>query len=137
MGTENIIKLANNIKNKYKGFSILDIIKRLNIRISYTNLNPKIYPAYTLNINGNPTIILNSEYDIKSQNVLAAHELGHALLHKDNYYNQFGDERNGDQEYEANLFAVSLLFNEDDFNIKFTSLTNYELKYLLDLNIRK
>ena len=38
-------------------------------------------------------------------------------------------------EYEANLFAVSLLFNENDFNMKVLNMSNYLLKQVLDYNI--
>jgi Zn-dependent peptidase ImmA (M78 family) len=38
-------------------------------------------------------------------------------------------------EYEANLFAVSLLFNECDFNMKFLNMSNYLLKQVHDYNI--
>jgi DNA repair exonuclease SbcCD ATPase subunit len=38
-------------------------------------------------------------------------------------------------EYEANLFAVSLLFNESDFNMKVLNISNYLLKQVLDYNI--
>ena len=75
-------------------------------------------------------------FNKKQQNILAAHELGNALLHKDNYYNQFGDSRNYKQEYEANLFAVALLFNKEDFNCNICLLDNYELKFILDYNIK-
>ena len=38
-------------------------------------------------------------------------------------------------EYEANLFAVTLLFNESDFNMKVLNMSNYLLKQVLDYNI--
>ena len=38
-------------------------------------------------------------------------------------------------EYEANLFAVSLLFNKCDFNMKFLNISNSLLKHVLDYNI--
>lgn len=40
-------------------------------------------------------------------------------------------------EYEANLFAVSLLFDEEDFNIKMLNMSNYLLKQVLDYNIEE
>ena len=38
---------------------------------------------------------------------------------------------------EANLFAVSLLFDEEDFNIKMLNMSNYLLKQILDYNIEE
>lgn len=135
MRIDEIIKLAKHIKVTY-GSNPIDIANKIGVGIGYTNLNPKVYPAYTINT-GKPMIILNNYFSNKSQNILAAHELGHALLHNDNYYNGFGDTRNSNEEFEANLFAVTLLFNEDDFNVKFKNLSNYDLKGLLDLNIEE
>ena len=81
--------------------------------------------AYTIRSDNYPTIIIiNGRYEHKSQLVLCAHELGHALLHSDD-----------NVEYEANLFAVSLLFNESDFNMKVLNMSNYLLKQVLDYNI--
>ena len=137
MTTKEIVSLATTIKNTYKNKSVLDIIKSLNYTIMSTMLNESVYPAYTINYNGAPCIVINRHFNKKQQNILAAHELGHALLHKKNYYNQFGDSRNDKQEYEANLFAVALLFNKEDFNCNICLLDNYELKFILDYNIKK
>ena len=89
--------------------------------------------AYTIRSDNYPTIIIiNGRYEHKSQLVLCAHELGHALLHSDDINNFAVTSKNAfkNVEYEANLFAVSLLFNESDFNI-----SNYLLKQVLDYNI--
>ena len=85
-----------------------------------------------------PTIIIiNGRYEHKSQLVLCAHELEHALLHSDDINNFAVTSKNAfkNVEYEANLFAVSLLFNENDFNMKVLNMSNYLLKQVLDYNI--
>ena len=71
--------------------------------------------------------------------VLCAHELGHALLHSDAVNNFAATSKNAfkNVEYEANLFAVSLLFDEEDFNIKMLNMSNYLLKQVLDYNIEE
>lgn len=76
-------------------------------------------------------------YEPKSQLVLCAHELGQALLHSDDINNFAVTSKNAfkNVEYEANLFAVSLLFNESDFNMKVLNMSNYLLKQVLDYNI--
>lgn len=136
MDKDEIIKLVEDIKSKHDGVSVIDIIECYGFEIGYTDLKREVYPAYTMNsFKGVPRIVLNNNYNNKSQNILAAHELGHAILHKDNCYNGFGDERDAIKEYEANRFAVALLFNEADINTKFNKMSNYELKYLLDYNI--
>ncbi|WP_455793575.1 ImmA/IrrE family metallo-endopeptidase [Clostridium butyricum] len=135
MGTNEIIEFAKEIRNIYHGESVIDVIRQNDIAISFTNLNPKMYPAYTINTGKTTAIILNNHFNVIQQNILAAHELGHILLHDDKIINQFGGD-NEIQEYEANLFAVALLFDENEFNVKFNKLTNYELKYILDHNIK-
>lgn len=110
----------------------------LNIPIRKITLNPNIYPAYTTNINGKAIISLNTKYTLSSQLVLCAHELAHALLHNDNYYNGF-DGENMQQEYEANLFAVAFIFSEeqyDEFIVPLNKMSNFELKSILDYNIK-
>ena len=68
---------------------------------------------------------------------LCAHELGHALLHDDgiNHFATTSKNAFTNIEYEANLFAVALLFDENDFNVPLVSMSNYTLKSILDYNI--
>lgn len=47
-----------------------------------------------------------------------------------------GDPLKDSTEEEANLFAVALLFNEEDLALRFDSLDNYLLRGLLEHNIR-
>ena len=90
--------------------------------------------AYTIRSDNYPTIIIiTGRYEHKSQLVLCAHELVHALLHSDDINNFAVTSKN--VEYEANLFAVSLLFNESDFNMKVLNISNYLLKQVIDYNI--
>lgn len=133
MRQDEIIQLVKSIKKQYNTNPI-EICKKIGIQINYTNLKPNMYPAYT--IVGKRTIIrLNSHFTLNSQKVLCAHELGHALMHKDKIINHFNDDHNGIYEYEANLFSVALLFDEKDFEIDIRKMDNYLLKSLLDLNI--
>ncbi|MDU1307635.1 MAG: ImmA/IrrE family metallo-endopeptidase [Clostridium perfringens] len=129
-----IIKLAQNIKIKF-GNNPIHICNELGIKINYMNLNPKSYKAYTLAISDNPVISINNNFTETSQKVLCAHELGHALMHKNKTINQFEDINNGIFEYEANLFAVSLLFDTNDFNLDILNMDNYILKSILDYNL--
>ncbi|NFB30181.1 ImmA/IrrE family metallo-endopeptidase [Clostridium botulinum] len=133
MEAEEIIRLAQKIKNKH-GNNCFEICSTLGIKINYTKLKPNIYPAYSLKIKETPVIILNEHFTLKSQNILCAHELGHVLMHDDRLLNQFGDENNGIEEYQANLFAVALLFDQDDLEINL--MDNYLLKGLLDMNVK-
>ena len=141
MRAEDIINLVKEIRKELGDIYLnnpIDVCNKKNIAIRKITLNPKVYPAYTTNIFGKPIISLNENYTFLSQIVLCAHELGHALLHSDNCYNGF-DGENMQQEYEANLFAVALLFTEkqyDSFSIPLEKMSNFELKYILDANIK-
>ena len=81
--------------------------------------------------------MINDRFDIPAKTVLCAHELGHALLHNDliNHYDLTTKTKGTSVEYEANLFAVSLLFDDDDFIIPIESMSGYILKLILDYNI--
>lgn len=141
MEAKKIINFVKFIREKLEFEELNDpglICRVLDIPIRQMTLNPKVYPAYTTNISGKPVISLNVHYTMLSQLVLCAHELGHALLHKDNYYNGF-DGENPQQEYEADLFAVALLFTEDQyelFNVPLEKMSKSELKCILDSNLK-
>ncbi|RXM78653.1 ImmA/IrrE family metallo-endopeptidase [Clostridium tetani] len=135
MRQDEIIKLAKSLKKQYTTNPI-KICNKLGIDINYTNLKPNIYAAYTTRIGKKPVIRLNSHFTLKSQKVLCAHELGHALMHGNKLINEFNDNHNGVNEYEANLFAVALLFDETDFAMDIKQMDNYMLKGILDYNIR-
>ena len=137
MSGDEIVTLALSIKNEFDTADVLKICGKLDIQISYTTLNPNIYQAFTIKSGAKPLIVLNSYFTLKSQNVLCAHELGHALIHDKKLLNQFNDNNNGNEEYEANLFAVTLLFNQNDLCMDLLLMDNYLLKYLLDTNIKQ
>jgi Zn-dependent peptidase ImmA (M78 family) len=132
---DEIINRAKELRKGMYGIDVISLINSLKIDLNYISLKPSIYKGYVTNIFGNPIININKLLPKKHQNIIAAHELGHALFHQDNCYNSF----NGDdfkQEYEADLFAVALLFDEKDLDVKFKDLTSYELKSILEFNLK-
>lgn len=137
MSKEEIVRFAESIREKYKTNNAVSIAHTLGINISYTSINPTTIPVYILkpNPSDQATIVINSHFTTISQIVLCAHELGHALLHRE-YINHFSsDAINNVQELEANLFAVALLFHKEDFLMNITAMDNYLLKGILDANI--
>ena len=68
---------------------------------------------------------------------LFTHELGHALLHTEpiNHFDVTTKNVHTNVEYEANLFAVALLCNEDEFNMPLAKMSNAVLKSILDCNV--
>lgn len=136
MGVYEIIELASNMKRNYKNSDPFYFCSLAEIKVVKIGLKPTIYPAFTTNINGKPVISINRFFGFKSQKILCAHELGHAILHQNNYYNCFGGD-DMQMEYEANLFAVALLFDQKQFSVPFAYMSNKELESILKLNIKE
>ena len=139
MTPEEIINKAKELKIKYNTTNAIEIAQNLGIKVITRNVNPAVFKAHIIKFDKYPAFIcINSSFSMISQCVLCAHELGHAILHQDCCYNQFdtaADMIKQKMEYEANLFAVALLFNENDFICKFSDMNNYMLKETLDINI--
>lgn len=138
MTPSEIVNLALQVKEKHGTSNPKIIISNLNINLRFTPFNKKAVKAYTISTDTNiPSITVNSNFDEKSQRVILAHELGHAVIHKKLAINHFGANKVSKEleEYEANLFAVALLFNLDELNTHILDLSNYTLKGMLDYNI--
>lgn len=133
-----IVQYSINLKNYFKTNDPFKIAQNLDISINYINLNKKAVQAYTLKPfeNAPPIISINSNFDMRSQKILCAHELGHAIFHQDTFNHFDGDSIMNSKEYEANLFAVALLFDLSKFNMSILKMDNYLLKSLLDYNIK-
>lgn len=133
--TAEIIEFAKDIKKNW-GADPFAITERLGINVSFSS---GLFPsAYTIKIPNYPTVIRISGCDtLRGRLVMCAHELGHALLHDDgvNLFSGTSKTIMNEVEYEANLFAVAFLFNEDDFNTSIASMSNYTLKMILDYNL--
>ena len=137
---EDIIRYARELRREYHTQNPYKLAEHFGIRVVdgfHTDVSRK---AITVKMEAYPTMImLNAAYDKKSRMVLCSHELGHALLHEEGMNHFSVNEKNvfTNTEYEANLFAVSLLFDDDQFNMPITEMSNYILKSILDWNIRE
>ena len=137
---EDIIRYARELRREYHTQNPYKLAEHFGIRVMdgfHTDVSRK---AFTVKMETYPTMImLNAAYDKKSRMVLCAHELGHALLHEEGMNHFSVNEKNvfTNTEYEANLFAVSLLFDDDQFNMPISEMSNYILKSILDWNIKE
>ncbi len=137
---EDIIRYARELRREYHTQNPYKLAEHFGFRVVdgfHTDVSRK---AFTVKMETYPTMImLNAAYDKKSRMVLCAHELGHALLHEEGMNHFSVNEKNvfTNTEYEANLFAVSLLFDDDQFNMPISEMSNYILKSILDWNIRE
>lgn len=55
-------------------------------------------------------VFINNKYSSYSKKIIAAHELGHLLLHEDIYLNLFDESYSSQiEDYEANIFAMEFM----------------------------
>lgn len=135
--TGEIISFARSIRRNW-GSDPVEIANRLGIHVLFRD--GRSVSAHTVKMDSYPTIIsITGCEDPVGRQVLCAHELGHALLH-DAGVNRFeGSYKSivNNIEYEANLFAVALLFDDEELNTPISEMSNYVLKSILDCNIRR
>ena len=140
MNAKDIIALTHDIREACKTNDPFSICEEFGIRTLVRESNVSGFKAHTIRMDGYPTLIsINGAYRRSSQIVLCAHELGHALLHQDRLINYFDNLKAKDihsnMEYEANLFALALLAEEEDFNVPFAEMSPSIVKYVLDYNV--
>lgn len=114
-----IENLAYSLIVKYETKNPFEISKSLGIKIMYRSDFTKLKGMYAI-ISDNKYIFINSNLEPEMQEIICAHELGHALLHEDLAKSSILQEfmlydMKSRPEYEANLFASSLLISSDDF----------------------
>ena len=141
MKAQDIIEMARSVKKNWKINDPYEIATRLGISVIHTNSCVKDFTAHTIKMPGYPTTIsINNKYSEKAKKILCAHELGHALLHEQciNYFATTSSNVMTNIEFEANLFAVALLA-DNDINMKLSipleKMNNYLLKTIMDYNI--
>lgn len=137
MRAREIIDLANDIKKTWKTKNPFEIAKHLGIFVMFCDSKRKDFTAQTIQTAGYPTIVsINDCYSETGKSVLCAHELGHALLHTGiNHFKVTEVNVRTNVEYEANLFAVALLFEQEELNMSMDKMANSTLRALLDYNI--
>ena len=132
-----IINFVRDLKNTLKTSNPYEIAEYYGICVLERNFMP-IYPAVCHKLEQYPTIIaIDSRYDDFSKKVLCGHELAHALLHA-NFMNTYGTSASTafePKEYEANLFAIALLSDDDEFINELPAYTGFQLKAIMDNNI--
>lgn len=129
---ENIIGTALLLRYTHNTKDPLEIAKRLNIKIVYTDVNFDLLPGKSYSGKTNE-IMINKNCTYMQKIIIGAHELGHIVLeHTGNTYYK---DHDFDKEYCANLFAVALLFNRNTFKYDLTEMTSYMLSSILELNL--
>ncbi len=108
---------VNSLIIRYKTSNIYELCDYLNINIKRDPLGST--KGYFLNISGEYFITLNTDLEEWEEPVVLAHELGHALLHKDTnicFLKNYTYSNTNKLENEANEFAAHLLITDDALN---------------------
>lgn len=100
------------------GRNPFDIADSLNITVMVRNDFKKQKGAFKMILN-RPFIFLNGNLSEEMQKIVVAHEIGHAVLHREAAmgagalleFELF--DMNNTMEYEANIFAANMLLDED------------------------
>ena len=112
-----ISAIANSLAKKYVTRDPIEIAEELGIEVAYRNLG-KINGYYNT-IYGSKVIRINRRLDERKKQFVAAHELGHAILHGDmstpfmREHTYFSIDK---FEIEANTFAVNLLILDSELS---------------------
>ncbi len=115
---EFVIKKANQLKKKYGTSDPFGILEALGVNIRYNHNFHRLKAFYYIML-GIPYVVLNGCLEEAERRMVAAHELGHHVLHKQLAKASpirevgFYDVKSG-PEYEANLFASELLIADTD-----------------------
>lgn len=118
MGTnDRIVSQAQALYLKYQTRDPFRIARELGIFIKYTDSLHRLKGMYTV-IKRNRIIILNNKNPQNLNRIVCAHELGHDQHHreyaKNNVMQEFAlYDMSTRLEYEANIFAASLLLEDD------------------------
>jgi len=118
MGTnDRIVSRARELCLKYGTRDPFRIAKELGVHIHCTDSLHRLKGMYTV-IKRNRIIILNSGNTQKMNRIVCAHELGHDQHHRDYAKNNVIQEfmlydMSTRMEYEANIFAASLLLEDE------------------------
>lgn len=134
-----IYDLAEELVSKYKTRDPFELCDYLGITYYYTDLG-KLQGVFGIVCN-TPVIFVSDKIDRRAQILVCAHELGHALLHteiaKDQYLREFEVfNMNTKVEYQANVFAAHLLFDEDELDELFHEGRDiYSVSQMLGINV--
>lgn len=131
MGISNRIKQdVGYLVNKYSTRNPVELAQALNIIVVKSPLKDGLNGSYIEKC-GREFICINSDLCEEQQLMVAAHELGHARLHRGQnvlYLSRNTYHVKGKLERQANLYAAELLISDVDFN---------EFRYMSDCTLEK
>ncbi len=114
-----IVEAVERIKSRYHEDDPTMLCKSMGIQLIYRSLgrSPDSIKGFMLKIKRITAITVNSDLPPVLQRTIIAHELGHAVLHKDSGIFTFHEvslfDESSKLEQEANLFAAEYLLEDD------------------------
>ena len=129
----NIKQIAQNLKKKYNTNDPIKIIPKLGISLVHSyGLKDDVNGVYQKDF-GQPVIYINSNLSEREQRLVAAHELGHYILHPD-VNTKFVENKTflvkSRYERQADIFASELLLDDCIFE-------NYKGCTLKEISMRE
>lgn len=132
----NIKKTVNELMKMYNTRNPYELIDYLDILMQKSNLGK--YAGYYIEYDRVPCICINSQLrDDKFSEIIAAHELGHAILHRGTECMFFPDTLYSLEktETQANIFAAELLI-PDYIIVENEGLTKEQIAKKIGYNAR-
>lgn len=121
MACDNIVRSVAKLKAKCGETDPFALCSLLGIPVCFSAMGSRTdaIKGFFIKSNRIKVITVNSDLPYMIQRIIAAHELGHAMLHADSGIHAFHELALFDEssrcEKEANLFASELLISDDDF----------------------
>lgn len=122
-----IKKIVNRLAANYSTRDPFLLAKALNIPITYCALGDTL--GYTITYKRIPVIVLNKDIEEQIAPFVCAHELGHAVMHRNintpwlKQHTFFSIDK---YERQANIFAVELLLS-DEYIREYNQINFYNL----------
>ena len=118
LSTDYIIRAVEELERKYGTRDLYELCDSLGIRIRKMDLKKKLkgFFFYQSRI---PNIVIDSNVNEVLERILIAHELGHAVLHKEiammvGFQEMEVFDSTSTTENEANLFSAELLLTDEE-----------------------
>lgn len=114
-----IVKAVGQVKAQYKEDDPVRLCRAMGIKLLYHPLGtaPDAIKGFMIRVKKISAITVNSDMPPVLQKIIIAHELGHAVLHKDSGVFSFNEvglfDDSSRYEKEANLFAAEYLLDDD------------------------
>lgn len=123
-----IRRMAIGCREYLKTRDPIKMLKEFDVPCSTITLEGDLKGFTIINSNYEPWVYINDKYSRYSRKIIAAHELGHVLFHRFDEINMFNDEDYPEKEYEANVFLMELMPQEQPRGIDYLELSPEQLK---------